>query len=172
VSKYKSTLQDAQTRESEWSVLHCYSSVSARARHATTIMTVRGEGDGQEKRTHPTTAAVLTHASHSLMLAQLSQEPRGSCQGGVSPTAEQTTSGIQSPCVQIQECTQIIKTRGQEDIRTAFCAFRLAAPWLKVRHVFGKMRLGLGKAGISKSEGCRLAEGQRRQRRQRRKRRQ
>jgi len=68
-------------------------------------MTVRVEGDGQEKRTHPTAPAVLTLASESLMLAQLSQEPRGSCQGGVSPTAEQTPNRVQYPCVQIQEYT-------------------------------------------------------------------
>jgi len=39
------------------------------------------------------------------MLAQLSQETRGSCQGGVSPTAEQTPNRVQYPCVQIQEYT-------------------------------------------------------------------
>jgi len=73
-------------------------------------MTVRGEGEGGGKRTHPTAAAVLTHDSLSLMLAQLSQETRGSRQGGLSLTAKQTTSIVQYPCVQIQEYTQTTKT--------------------------------------------------------------
>jgi len=59
-------------------------------------MTVRGEGEGEEKRTHPTTATILTSASDSLMLAQLSQETRGSFQGGVSLTAKQTPNRVQS----------------------------------------------------------------------------
>ena len=52
----------------------------------------------------------------------------------------------------------------------AFCVGRWVAPLLKltIRHVFGNLRLGLEKAGIRKSEGCRLAQGERRQRRQRR----
>jgi len=105
-----------------------YYSVSARDRHATTVMTVRGEGGGGGKRTHLIVAAVLTPAFPSVMLAELSPEKRGSCQGGVSLTAKQTTSGIQSPCVQTQEYTQTIETRGQENLRKAFCAGRLAAP--------------------------------------------
>jgi len=68
-------------------------------------MTVQGEGEEEEKRTHRTTAAVLTLASMSLMLAHMSQETRGSCQGGVSPTAKQTPNRVQYPCVQIQEYT-------------------------------------------------------------------
>jgi len=82
-----------------------YYSGPVRDGHATTIMTVRGEGEGGGKRTHRTTAAVLTLASLSLMLAQLSQETRGSCQGGVSLAAKQTPNRVQYPCVQIQEYT-------------------------------------------------------------------
>jgi len=78
-------------------------------------MTVRGEGEGGGKRTHPTAAAVLTLASLSLILAQLSQETRGSRQGGVPHTAKQATSMVQYPCVQIQEYTQKTKTPGTEN---------------------------------------------------------
>jgi len=78
-------------------------------------MTVRGEGEGGGKRTHPTTAAVLAPVFPSLMLAQLPQETRGSYQGGSSIAANQTTTRVQSPCVQLQDYTQTIITPGQDN---------------------------------------------------------
>jgi len=63
-------------------------------------------GRGKEEDSPHCHRAVLTLASLSLMFAQLSQETRGSCQGGVSHTAKQTTSRVQCLCVQIQEYTQ------------------------------------------------------------------
>jgi len=68
-------------------------------------MTVRGEEEGEEMRTHPTTTAVLTSDSLSLILAHLSQETRGYNQGGVSFKVKQTTYRVQYPYVQIQQYT-------------------------------------------------------------------
>jgi len=100
-----------------------YYSGSVRDGHATTVMTVRGEGDGVGKRTHRTTAAVLTLVSLSLMIAQLSPETGGSCQGGVSLMAEQTPHRVRYPCVQIQEYTS-----RRPDQRTRVMSVTLATP--------------------------------------------
>jgi len=134
IQEYNSRHQDKTTREisvtpATTPCLHgtprqedpsdqCYTryySGPARDGHATTIMTVRGEEEGEEKRTHPTAATILTSASDSLMLAQLSKKTRTTCQGGVSLTAKQTPYRVRYPCEQMQDYTQTIKTPGQEN---------------------------------------------------------
>ena len=131
VSKYKNTHKQPRRPDTKTRVISV-TPATIPCLHGTDTQPpsrrLRGEWEGAGKRTHPTDAAVLILASHSLMLAQLSQETRGSCQGGVSLTAKQTTSRVQYPCDQIQQYTQTIKTSGQENPRKAFCVGRLAAP--------------------------------------------